>query len=321
MNRGFLSASWDIKRGRKCASFLFSGLRETWRTVPMGPWMLWASTLLGGARGASYSTHTRSLVGLSIRAPHIWKALSTAAMNWRNLSPYELLGVSRNATEKEIKLAYFKAAKASHPDLNPGDKAAEEKFKRVAAAYELLRDPPRRRMYDMGGTGNWGSSRQQQQQRQGPRSQSHRQSEAEHNWWNEHQQQGQGQQQAYYHAADLFQSVLKDYSVIQEALSNYVSDVTEELAYAYDCATRGDWKEAMEVARANSGLLWGVILPSILILRAPLLVTGIIGFGGRTLIYLLLVSNNLPRASAWLWKKALDIAHERNKRRAMRGRR
>jgi DnaJ domain len=265
----------------------------------------------------------RALVGTSIpQSPYcFWRALSTSA-TWRNLSPYGLLGVSTNASEKEIKLAYFKAAKASHPDLNPGDKSAEEKFKRVAAAYELLRDPARRRMYDMGGTGSWGSSRQQQQQRQqrqGPHSQRQSQSEAEQNWWSEHQQ-GQGQQKAYYHAADLFQSVLKDYTVIQEALSNYVTDVTEEFTYAYDCATRGDWKEAMEVARANSGLLWGVILPSILILRHPLLVTGIIGFGGRSLIYLLLVSNNLPRASAWLWQKALQIAHERNKRRAMRRR-
>jgi molecular chaperone DnaJ len=64
---------------------------------------------------------------------------------------YEVLGVSRDATEEEIKKAYRRLAMQYHPDRNPGDKEAEEKFKEVAEAYEVLRDPEKRRRYDLYG--------------------------------------------------------------------------------------------------------------------------------------------------------------------------
>jgi curved DNA-binding protein len=67
--------------------------------------------------------------------------------------PYEILGVPRNATQEEIKRAYRRLAKQYHPDRNPGDKSAEQRFKEVQAAYEVLGDPERRAQYDRFGAG------------------------------------------------------------------------------------------------------------------------------------------------------------------------
>ena len=64
---------------------------------------------------------------------------------------YEVLGVSRTATADEIKSAYRKLAMKYHPDRNPGDKAAEEKFKEAAEAYDVLHDPEKRQRYDQFG--------------------------------------------------------------------------------------------------------------------------------------------------------------------------
>jgi molecular chaperone DnaJ len=64
---------------------------------------------------------------------------------------YQILEVGRNATEEEIKKSYRQLALKYHPDRNPGDNAAEEKFKEASEAYEVLRDPEKRRLYDQYG--------------------------------------------------------------------------------------------------------------------------------------------------------------------------
>ncbi len=76
---------------------------------------------------------------------------------------YKTLGVGKGATEKEIKNAYRKIARENHPDAKPGDKAAEEKFKAAAEAYEVLSDSEKRKQFDagemFGGMGGPGGSR------------------------------------------------------------------------------------------------------------------------------------------------------------------
>jgi molecular chaperone DnaJ len=68
-----------------------------------------------------------------------------------NTDYYELLGVPRKATAKDIRAAFRKLARKYHPDLNPGDKAAEEKFKQLQEAYDVLSDTKKRQMYDQYG--------------------------------------------------------------------------------------------------------------------------------------------------------------------------
>ena len=78
---------------------------------------------------------------------------------------YQTLGVAKTASEKEIKQAFRKLARKFHPDVNPGDKTAEAKFKEINEAYEVLGDADKRRKYDELGA-NWRMYEQAQQQGQ-----------------------------------------------------------------------------------------------------------------------------------------------------------
>lgn len=76
--------------------------------------------------------------------------------------PYEILGVARDATPDDIRQAYRRLARKLHPDLNPGDKSSEERFKDVNSAYQLLSDADQRRRFDAGEIDAAGNERPQQ---------------------------------------------------------------------------------------------------------------------------------------------------------------
>src|SRR5262249_42707085 len=75
--------------------------------------------------------------------------------------PYQTLGVKKDSPQEEIQKAYRQLAKKLHPDLNPGNKQAEEQFKEVAAAYDLLGDPEKRARFDRGEIDASGAERPQ----------------------------------------------------------------------------------------------------------------------------------------------------------------
>jgi hypothetical protein len=199
-------------------------------------------------------------------------------------SPYEILGVSRSASAKEIKLAYFKEAKKYHPDVNPNDPTAKAKFQEISEAYEILSDEKRRRMYDA--TGYSGSS-----------SSAHSSSTQ--------------------HAEEIFNSVQQDLDVIREALQSYGEEMKDEMVYAMECVKRSDWEGLLEVAKAHKVLIFGVVVPTFVFLRYPPLVftaMRILYMGAQAVIAGLVYTGNLHYAANRLWRAIVDLSVEQKKR-------
>mmetsp|Transcript_12005 Transcript_12005/g.26943 ORF Transcript_12005/g.26943 Transcript_12005/m.26943 type:complete len:239 (-) Transcript_12005:216-932(-) len=217
--------------------------------------------------------------------------LRSMSSNFGRQSPYDLLKVDKSATDKEIKLAYFREAKKYHPDLNPNDPTAKAKFQRVAAAYEILSDPGRRRTYDFtGSTADSGSAEGQQQQS----------------------------------AEDVFNSVREDFDVVKDALSSYGEEVKDELEYAVDCAKNGDWPALWDLAQHHKVLILGVVLPTVVFLRYPPAVLWVLRATwavGNVMLLGLLRSGNMGMAARVLWQNIVKLSNEQRKRASKRNRR
>eukprot|EP01031_Cornospumella_fuschlensis_P026956 gene26956-32570_t len=148
-------------------------------------------------------------------------------------TPYEILGVSRTASAKEIKMAFYREAKKHHPDMHPNDPTAKARFQEIANAYELLSDESKRRAYDFTGQG-WGD-----------------------NGMGGSTSQGSNANDAYAnkHAEDVFNQVSSDLDIIKEALKLYQEEVQDELGVAFlmytgnlQLAARMLWKMIVDLS-------------------------------------------------------------------------
>lgn len=210
-----------------------------------------------------------------------------------NYDPYSILKVPRNSDIKDIKKAYIKRAKETHPDLNPGDKSAKDRFQEVTRAYEILSHPEKRKMYDQYGSNS--RSNDGTYNNQNPESPE----ESFRKMWSE----------------------LSDVDVIIETVRSYSEDLMTDISEAVKEADKGNFTPAYEVIRDNRGLILGIIVPVALVLRFPLLVTGAfrVLFGLSQLIIVAVIrSGHGPVLLNWLWSILTRTAARRNKRGAGR---
>ena len=158
-----------------------------------------------------------------------WRTFFSPASNWKfKESPYDILGVRRDADTKAIKAAYYAEAKKCHPDLNPNNPQAKERFQRLASAYELLSDSTRRKIYDTTGDTTDSASYQQQQSRGRPTQPGY-----------QYVYEGDPQK----HAEEVFRGVFADIEVIKSALTSYVEELKSEVEYAAVSAREGKWDQ------------------------------------------------------------------------------
>ena len=214
-------------------------------------------------------------------------------------SPYDLLNVPRNATAKEIKLAYFREAKKWHPDMNPNDPKAKEKFQTIAAAYELLSDEKRRKVYDA--TGRTHEATYAGQQGQG-----------NSNYYDNYDPASGAK-----HAEDVFNSVKEDMDVVKEAFLLYTEEVKDEISAAVECAKTGDWNGLLDIAKDHKVLIMGIVLPTVVFLRYPpavFVVLRVMWAMGNVALVGLLRSGNLALAARMLWKGIVKLSNEQKER-------
>jgi len=217
--------------------------------------------------------------GLNKRANRISNQFSSFSGYYHD--PYKILNVSRYADLKEIKLAYFREAKKHHPDLNPNDLKAKERFQRVAWAYEILSDPKKRQHYDATG---------------------------------KDPNQGRSQSSAS-SAEDIFNTIFQDAEVIREAWKNYMDDFLNDIDDAVDAVKfNNNWKPALKLVNDRKAVILGVVVPVAALLRFPFLITMAVTLATRVVpvvLTILIRSGHAPVVARWLWMQLLRILKRR----------
>ena len=190
-----------------------------------------------------------------------------------SLDYYKLLDVPKTATKKEIKMAYFVMAKKYHPDANPGDITAKEKFQKIAEAYTVLSDDVKRQNYDAYG---FSSDRAFSNNQQAPNTD----------------------------FSPLFN--INPYDVFKEVFEDLGVDVTikniektkEEILIATNAAAVGDWMPAKKFASNNKMLIVGIMAPLILLVRFPWMIALLIRGGTTVILGMLTIIARYPHLAA-----------------------
>lgn len=284
-----------------------TAVRAYHSSVDLSP-LLHAAPLLG-KRGHSFpSSSPPYLFHLPLSLPTVRRRFGTTRgrrFSWANKSPYELLNVDRHATAKEIKIAYFREAKKYHPDLNPTDPEAKEKFQAIAAAYELLSDAKRRATYDATGSTGQQASYGGQPGGNGGGGQHYYGQQADYG--------GYSQQ----HAEDIFRSVQGDVDVIKEALGLLREEWRDEFNLMVDAMQRGDWGQVWEIAKEHRLLISAVVVPTILFLRYPPAVFAVMRMlmaGANVAVAFLVYTGNLQAAAQLIWRQIVTLSVEQKNR-------
>ena len=199
---------------------------------------------------------------------------------------YKTLGVSRTATKSDIKVAYFQLAKKYHPDANPGDVNAKQKFQEIAEAYTVLSDDSQRQQYDSYGVSNDDGVQQYQQR------------------------------QSYGYSApqnvnpeEVFKKMFEELG-LQETIKN-LENAKEEATFAIEAAGKGDWAPAKAFASNHKGLILGVVAPVLILIRFPWIIVLLMQFGLR----ILGVLARDPRLAAMIGKALYEMFKKRANRR------
>jgi curved DNA-binding protein CbpA len=254
--------------------------------------------------GVPHSTHVMTNYSKSTRD------LSTRSSKQKKYSPYDILGVSKGATPKEIKLAYFREAKKHHPDVNPNDDEAAARFRRCATSYELLKNGQISNSYvnEDGTTANVASNWD---------------SEGKGSKWYDNFHQGYNNYDNNYRQYDdkwaeqVFKETMEDTEILRETVSLFVQDLQEQLNEAQMAYKSNDYKTMERIARDNIGLIVGVVVPGVLLLRFPAAVVAGMRVAWSASIALGVAAIRMgwgPIVIPLLWKEVVNLMDRKRKR-------